>query len=128
MKNNLITIGKGLLGVILGFVFFKYVFVFLIIWGLIEAIIVAIKNKHCTIIRDFICNFVITVLTCIDILLNIVLQVPANRILLTTTLDAKYTFGNPKETFTKVLSMSFIYQNLRPRGLVLYKIITLIKN
>jgi len=125
--NDLFKIFKGILGLAIAWYFFHYVFIFFIIWGLIEIIIRAIKTRYFIIVRIFICNFVITILECIDILANIVLQIPANRILLTTSQNPKYPFGNPKESFTEILSMNFLYQNLTNRGVVLYKILKRIK-
>lgn len=103
----------------------KYVFLLFLIWGFIESIIWAIKKRNLTVTSNIICNFVLTVLNCIDILSNIVFSIPANRILITTT--EKNPFGNPKHSFTKVLRLNFVYGTLKPRGIVLYNIINFFK-
>lgn len=120
---------KSLLIILVLFILIKYLFVLFIIWGTIEVIIWSIRLKTIVRLKDFICNFVITVLNCIDILANIVLQIPANRILLkSTTTTTRYKFGdNPKNSFTKVLRMNFLYNNLKPRGVTLYNIIVFLK-
>lgn len=107
-------------------VLFRYSFLIIFIWGLIEMIIWSIKEVSIAKTREFICNFVITVLNCVDILSNIVLQIPANRILLTTN-KSNHKFGNPKDSFTRVLRLNFIYGTLKPRGLALQKIINFFK-
>lgn len=104
----------------------RYVFLFLFIWGILELLIYSINKKSFTKTREFICNFVLTVLNCIDILFNIILQFPANRILLTTT-ESKTIFGNPKQSFIEVLRINFVYNNLKQRGIMLYKIIMFFK-
>jgi len=99
-----------------------YIIHVFLIWTIIETIIFSIKKRNYKILVNFICNFVLTIFNCIDILFNILLQVPANRILLITT-KTKTIFGNPKESFTYVLRVNFVFNNLKNRGLLLYKII-----
>lgn len=125
--SNLVNIFKHLAILLFTFLFIRYIGILVIIWGLIEVIVYCIKHKNAVRIKEFICNFVLTVLTCINILCNVVLQVPANRILLTTTENAPHKFGNPKRTFTNVLKLNFLYGNLNTRGIMLYKIVSFFK-
>jgi len=105
--------------------FIKYSFLILLIWGIIELLIFSLYHKSTTKIKQFICNFVLTILNCIDILFNVILQIPANRILLTT--HSPTLFGNPQQSFTEVLRSNFIYNNLKYRGVLLYKFIIYFK-
>lgn len=107
------------------FIFIKWTYPFIIIWGVIEVLIWSIRNKTFKRIRDFICNFVITILNCIDILLNIVLHIPANRIL--TTPSSIHNFGSPEDSFTKILRMNFLYGNLTVLGDGVYHIVLFFK-
>jgi len=123
MKNK-VKILKSILILAICFLFFRYIIIILISWGLIEVIIYSIYKKNYSKLCDFICNFVLTILTSIDILLNIILQVPANRLLLTTH---KQSFGDPKKRFSETLKLNFVYNTLKPRGKILYNICKKIK-
>lgn len=124
--KTFIKIIKFLLVLILLFLIIRYFYILIIIWGIIEIIIWSISRKTIVKAKTFICNFVITVLSCIDTLTNIILQVPANRILLITK-DARFKFGSPKKAFTTILRMNFFYNNLKLRGVILYNIIAFFK-
>jgi len=123
--KNIVKILKSILILAICFLFFRYIIIILILWGLIEVIIYSIYKKNYTKLCDFICNFVLTILTSIDILLNIILQVPANRLLLTT--QDKKSFGDPKKRFSETLKLNFVYNTLKPRGKILYNICKKIK-
>lgn len=92
-----------------------------------ELIFFSYKRKSLIKIKEFICSFVITILNCIDIIFNIILQIPANRILLITT-NSKLIFSNSKNRFTEILKYNFIFANLKYREVLLYKFITYLKN
>ena len=124
--RNVVKLLKYLFIIAIIYVLVRYTFVFVLLWGFIEIVIFSIRRKSIKRIRLFICNFVITILNCIDILTNIVLQIPANRILLITYKKC-LRFGNPEDSFTKVLRTNFLYDNLKPRGIILYNIISFFK-
>jgi hypothetical protein len=101
--------------------YLKYLFIPVVIWGFIEILILSIRTKTGRKIKEFICGLIVNVFDCVDILSNIVFQVPANRILLKDL--HKHEFGNPREHFSKVLRLNFVFGNLKPRGIILYNII-----
>lgn len=113
---------KALLSILLVYAFLKYILIVLLLYGILEMLIYIISKFSLKPLKDFICNITICIFKFIDILLNIFLQIPANRILIIT--PDEHPFGKTKQSFTKVLFLNFVYNNLKPRGLWLYNIVT----
>ena len=107
-------------------IFIRWFALIIFLWGVIEIILFSIKNKKVKYFYKFICNIIFTVLTCIDILLNIVLAIPANRYLITK--DSSFRFGNPSKSFTKILKTNYLFQTLTNNGIKIYNVINFYKN
>ena len=107
------------------YLFYRYIIFACFIWGFLETIILVFKTKTFTKISKFICNFVRTALYAVNYIINILLSVPANRILITSQGDK---FGDPRKKFTSTLRINIIKGTIKPRGIILYKIIESIRN
>ena len=57
--------------------------------------------------------------------MNILLSIPANRMLITTRGDK---FGNPSKKFTDTLRLNIVKGTIKPRGLMLFNIFQSIRN
>lgn len=124
--NKFIKALKHLVVFIVAVLYLRYIFIFVVIWGVIEIFVLAIRTKNGKRIMEFFCGLMVNVFNCIDILSNIVFQVPANRLLIKNP-DIN-RFGSPNVPFTRILRVSFVKHNLKPRGISLYKIIQFFKN
>lgn len=107
------------------YLFFRYLVFIFIIWAFLELIISAVITKKVNMFINFICNFVSIVLLSINYVMNILLSIPANRILITPQGD---NFGNPKKSFTQTLRINIVKGTIKPRGLMLYNIFESINN
>ena len=107
------------------YLFFRYLIFVFLIWAAIEVIIISIKQRKGNKLIDFICNFVTIVLISINYIMNVLLCLPANRILITAQGDK---FGNPSKSFTQTLGINIVKGTIKPRGLLLYKILESIRN
>jgi hypothetical protein len=125
-QNVIFKVLKHIVVFLIALLYLRYIFGLILVWGFVEIIIKSIKTRTWIRIKDFICNFIGNVFTCIDILSNIVFQVPANRILLIN--PKLHKFGDPNTPFTKILRLNFVLANVKPRGIALYNIIQFFKN
>ena len=116
---------SSVLTLILMYLFFRYIIVFCLIWALIEVVVQALKHKKVNIVVNFICNFVSTVLVSTNYIINVLLCVPANRILITSEGDR---FGNSTKSFTETLKINIVKGTTKPRGILLYKLLQSITN
>jgi hypothetical protein len=108
------------------YLFFRYYLIFVFIfWAILEVIVESLKNRKINLIIDFICNFVTSVLISINYVMNILLCIPANRLLITPQGDK---FGNSKKNFTQTLRINIVKGTTKPRGIILYKVLQSITN
>jgi len=110
---------------VLMYLFFRYLIFLFLIWAIIEVIIKALKERKPKKVIIFICNFVTIVLVSVNYVMNILLCVPANRIIITPQGDK---FGNPTKNFTETLRLNIVKGTIKPRGLLLHKIFESIRN
>lgn len=107
------------------YLFFRYLVFFCFFWAILEVIVESLKHKKINIVIDFLCNFVATVLISINYVMNVLLSIPANRILITSQGDR---FGNPTKSFTSTLRINIVKGTTKPRGNLLYKVLQSITN
>ena len=117
--EKILSILRSVLTIFVMYIFFRYLIFVLIIWALIENIIIAVKKKKGNLILDFLCNFVTGILTSINYIMNILLAIPANRMLLKSS---DTPFGRPGRRFTQTLRMNIVKGTIKPRSIMLYKI------
>lgn len=122
--KKIISIISKLFTLFMMYLFFRYFIFIFILWAIIENLIKSVKNKKCNIFIKFLCNFVSSILISINYMINILLAVPANRILLqsSTTL-----FGSSRRSFTQTLRINIVADTIKVRGIMLYKILESIR-
>jgi hypothetical protein len=109
----------SLLAVFLMYLFFRYVFLLILLWIIIEIILKSVKLRKCNVIINFICNFVRVLLLSINYIMNILLSIPSNRMLL---YNSDTPFGVIGQKFTQTLKINIVKGSIKPRGIILYKI------
>ena len=122
MKKALNDIGKFLLGFIL-FVIAIIISPIIIVWGTLEAILKAFYKRSIGFALTFLGSFFFSLAIVIDMLLNVFIQVPANRLL--KYYDG-YPFGKAGDTFSKALGRNKKIGNLRPLGIYICKFLHLL--
>lgn len=113
------------LTLIIMYLFFRYLILVFIFWAILEVTIEWFKTKKINIFGKFLCNFVSTTLISVNYVMNVLLCIPANRLLITTHGDR---FGNPKKSFTQSLKINIVKGTIKPRGIILYNILQSISN
>jgi hypothetical protein len=77
----------------------------LTLWGFIEVLFYAFYKRSIGFALRFLGNFLLTIAINIDITLNAIIQVPANRILIN---DDGYKFGQKGDTFSRALGVNLV--------------------
>jgi len=108
-------------------------FIPLLIWGIIEHILhTFIKKKFWKALGVF-GEILLLFATIIDVFLNVILQVPMNRLLIKDNHEYKieqielYKFGNRKDTISRVLGIAERDGNLTKGGDFLVRFLNLIE-
>jgi hypothetical protein len=109
MKQAFKDIGIFLIGLVLVIVSL-ILSPILIIWGVIESLIYAFWKRSIGFALRFLGGFLLATAIGIDMLLNIVIQVPANRMLCSSV---GYKFGKPGDTFSKALGQNLLKGTFR---------------
>jgi hypothetical protein len=84
----------------------------LIVWGFIESLIHAIWNRTIGHALRFLGGFLFAIAVAMDMLLNVIIQVPANRML---SNSVGYKFGKPGDTFSKALGQNLLKGTFRDK-------------
>lgn len=122
--KQITTILSGTFTVFMMYLFLRYLVFIFIIWAFTESIIKAVKRKKVNIIIKFLCNFVAGILASINYMMNILLALPAGRMLLKSS---DTPFGDPKRSFTQTLGINIVKGTIKPRGIMLHKILESIR-
>jgi len=122
MKKFLASL--AILAAILGLIYYKII-ILLLAWGITEILIQAVyKRKFFKASLGILAEVIFTLLILFDIVFNVLLAVPMNRLLIER---GSYQFGDRKDTISRVLGVNERDNTLKKPGRVIASFLNFIE-